>query len=176
MRAKHYAAAALVAWLAVVGWVGSMVVGKPQAFIGGFGDTDAATAAQIQLEIQRAEQVGAALQALAAAPAPAWTGGIVAEPPPRPETEGGAGPGTLAASAGGPAERVVSMILSGASIATRAMIDGRLVGAGARLDDGAIVRSIGPRSVRIQEADGTLRTLALRTPGDAPAAAASGTP
>ncbi|HAI58824.1 MAG TPA: hypothetical protein DCM32_02980 [Xanthomonadaceae bacterium] len=177
MRPKHYAALALLAWLAVVGWVGSMVAGKPRAFVGGFGDADAVVAGQIQLEIQRVEQVRTALQALAAAaPPPAQAAGVVAEPPPMPGTEDGAGPGTALAAVSRPGDRVVSLILSGASIATRAIVDGRMVGPGTRLDDGAIVRSIGPRSVRIEEADGTQRTLALRTPGDPPPAAAEGTP
>jgi hypothetical protein len=176
MRPKHHASLALAAWLAVVGWVGSMVVGKPQAFFGAYAETDGAMAAQIQLEIQRAEQVRGALAALASQAAlrvpPA---GVVAESPPAPEASGSGLAGTGGAAAGAatganaPQGRTVSMILSGVGLSTRAMIDGRMVGAGARLDDGGIVRSIGPRSVRIEESDGRMTTLALRTPGELPA-------
>jgi hypothetical protein len=171
MKQKQFAALALAAWLGVVGWVGSMILAKPQAFPAGFSDTDDSLAAQIQLEIQQSEQVGAALTALEA-PKPALaSASIIALTPAAPSvaaTAAGGATTTDGVAAGAPAERVVSFILSGAGLASRAMIDGVLVGAGARLGDGAVVRSIGPRTVVIRDAEGVLHTLTVRAPGEEP--------
>lgn len=167
MKQKQFAALSLMAWLAVVGWVGSMILVKPQAFPAGFAEADGAVAAQIQREIQQADALGAALGVLQATPRGMGEATIIAMPPTPVAADlaaGAASPtGTLE---GGPAPRVVSLILSGAGIAARAMIDGVLVGTGARLDDGAVVRRIEPRTVLIRDTEGVMHTLALRTPGE----------
>lgn len=169
MKPKQFAAIALAAWLAVVGWVGSMILAKPQAFPAGFNDADESVAAQIQLEIQQAEQIRAALATLEAPEPSVATAPIIALTPAAPSpgaaTEGGVA-GVAGGAGGAPAERVVSFILSGDGLASRAMINGVLVGAGARLDDGAVVRRIGPRSVVIRDAEGVTHTLAVRVPGE----------
>jgi hypothetical protein len=84
----------------------------------------------------------------------------------------------LAASNGAPgnagldgapaAPRIVSLIISGAGMAPRAMIDGALVGPGARLGDGAVVSRIEARAVHIRDGEGVMHRLALRLPGDPP--------
>lgn len=169
MKQKHFAALALTAWLGVVAWVGSMILAKPQAFPSAFSDADDSVAAQIQLEIQQADQLGAALMALDASKPATASASIIALTPAAPTAaapgEGGA-PGIDGAAPGAPAARVVSFIISGAGLASRAMIDGVMVGAGARLGDGAVVRSISARSVVIRDSEGVMHTLAVRAPGD----------
>ncbi len=170
MKPKQFALLALVAWIAVVGWVGSMVLGKPAALAGRGNDVDTDTAVRLQADVQRTEQVRSALAALVAAPARVASATIVALPPT--ERIAATGAGTADGNATGvdpnaPAARVLAFIVSGRDLRPRAMIDGTLVGPGARLADGAIVRHIGARSVRIEDSEGQQHTLALRTPGEA---------
>ncbi len=166
MKPKHYALLALAVWGAVVGWVGSMILAKPQAFPAYAADADGMAAAQVQQQVALAGRAAEALARLREVPPALPSGPLVALPPPPP-------PGTAtpdgAAIVAAPVPRVVSLIVSGEGLRPRAMIDGVLVGTGATLPDGAVVRSIGPRAVRLVDADGKAVTLALRTPGDPPA-------
>ena len=173
MKPKQLALFALVAWIGVTAWVGSMVLAKPRAFPTGYADADESVTAQIQLEIQQIEALAAALSTLQQVPRTASSGPIIALPP-----GGGRGTGRAAEAASGfavaasdaePAPRVVTFILSGEGIAAKAMIDGVLVGTGARLGDGAVVRRIDPRVVHIRDAEGVPHALPVRTPSEPPA-------
>lgn len=167
MKQKQFAALSLVAWLAVVGWVGSMILAKPQAFSAGFAEADGALAAQIQLEIQQADALAVALGAIQTSPRRADEPSIIALPPTPEEAGLVTGTGSTAGTAADEtATRVVSLIISGAGMVSRAMIDGVLVETGARLGDGAVVRRIEPRTVLIRDTEGVTHTLALRTPGE----------
>jgi len=163
VKQKQFAAIALAAWLAVVAWVGSMILAKPQAFSGNPSDTDGAAAAQIEQQIQRADRTRTALATLDSPERSVAGAQIVALAPTAAPAQNGGVDGT---GVGEPGERVVSFIISGDSVASRALIDGRLVGRGARLGDGAIVRRIDSQSVRIEDANGVTQTLLLRLPND----------
>lgn len=174
MKPKQFALVALVGWLGVAGWVGSMILAKPQAFPTGSAEADGALAAQIELDIQQAEALGASLTSLQQAPRGPAAAAIIALPPQRgsdmadTDAPSAAGGGfAVAAEEAGPAPRVVSFIISGAGMAPQAMIDGVLVGTGARLADGAVVRRIDPRAVLIRDREGHTHTLAVRVPGEA---------
>lgn len=167
MKHKQFAAIALIAWLAVVGWVASMILAKPQAFAGGFTEADGMFAAQIEQDIVNADRMTMALASLEAPPAIVAGPRIVAEPPAQATTDGVRSHAAGGGADGEIVERMVSFIISGDGFAARAMIDGNLVGRGARLPDGAIVRGIDARSVRIEGPDGQTRTVPMRSPGDA---------
>lgn len=178
MKQKQFAALALAAWLGVVGWVGTMILGKPQAFPPSYAETDNAMAAQIGLEIQQADALALALTALESPPRAVTGTAIIAVPPKAapavdPATglaASGASSAATSLDAAPAAPRVVSMIISGVGLSPRAMIDGTLVGPGARLGDGAVVRRIEARAVHIRDEDGVMHRLALRLPGDPPPA------
>ncbi len=165
MRQKHFAALALVIWLGVVAWVSSMVVVKPQVFGGQSLEADGAVAEQIRRELQQADQMRAALATLNAPVRTAAVGQIVALPPTMAQAEAEAV--TIDGSPlAEPGVRVVSFIISGDSVASRAMIDGKIVGRGARLSDGTVVRSIGSQAVRLEDSSGQIQTLEVRLPSD----------
>lgn len=177
MKPKQFALVALVVWLAVAGWIGSMILAKPAASSSVGSDVDTSTAMRLEADLRRTEQARAALNGLVEAPFRTAGSSIIALPPAR--AAGAAGTtGTTADGAlppGSPSPRVLAFIVSGPDLRPRAMIDGALVGPGARLPDGAIVRHIGARAVRIEDGEGRMHTLALRTPGDG-AKKAEGTP
>lgn len=177
MKQKQYAALALLAWLGVVGWVGSMILAKPQAFAGSMAQADATVAAQIELEIQRVQRTRDALTAMQPTGLSVAATDVIALPPETTTLEDGS---VVSANPSAPLDappppRVVSFIISGAGMRSRAMIDGVLVSPGERLADGAIVRRIDARSVRIEDSEGKQHTIALRLPGDAPEATTTGT-
>ncbi len=182
MKPKQFALVALVGWLGVASWVGSMILAKPQAFPTGYAEADGAVAAQIELEIQQADALGVSLTSLQQTPRDIATAAIIAVPPKSgsettdADRSAAASDGfAVAASEAGPAPRIVSFIISGAGMAPQAMIDGVLVGKGARLHDGAVVRRIDPRAVQIRDSEGKTHTLAVRVPGEA-APSKEGTP
>lgn len=176
MTPKQFALLALVAWLAVAGWIGSMILAKPAALSRAGSDMDTGTAMRIEADLRRTDQARTTLAALVAAPVRVAGPSIIALPPARGVGAAalGAASGEDALAPGAPPARTLAFIVSGRDLRPRAMIDGALVGAGARLPDGAIVRHIGARAVRIEDGEGQMHTLVLRTPGEAGATAGDG--
>lgn len=176
MKPKQFALLALLGWLAVAGWIGSMILAKPAALSRLDSDVDTGTAMRIEADLRRTDQARTTLAGLVATPVRVAGSSIIALPPARGvgATALGAASGEGTQAPGAPPERTLAFIVSGRDLRPRAMIDGTLVGAGMRLPDGAIVRHIGARAVRIEDGEGQVHTLVLRTPGEAGAAAGDG--
>lgn len=168
MKPKQFALLALLAWLAVAGWIGSMILAKPAALSRVGSDVDTGTAMRIEADLRRTDQARMTLEGLVAAPVRVAGPSIIALPPARSigATALGTTSGEGALAPDAPPGRTLAFIVSGRDLRPRAMIDGTLVGAGARLQDGAIVRHIGARTVRIEDGEGRMHTLVLRTPGE----------
>ena len=168
MKLKYSASLALALWLCLVAWGSAMIVAKPSVSRA-YADEEGSTAiAQLQLNIDQNRKALDALDALALAPAAA----IASSPAVTPSSAAPAGP---EADEGVPAEPVIvshqlTLILS-TDQGRRAIVDGQLVQAGARLADGSRVRVIDRDHVSLDTSAGERLTLRLPAPFASQAAA-----
>lgn len=171
MKMKFTAAIALAIWLAVTGWLATMVIAKPAILHLGNDADETSAMAELRAAIARNTQArertatlrrsvhagdGRALLALPSSSAPAaplasasaraWTGST-----------------TQGAPTGEAAPLQVSMVLDANGRRT-AIVDGQRVRAGSRLADGSRVRAIGADRVRIMRPDGEIVDRQVQSP------------
>ncbi len=173
MKMKYTAALALVVWLAVAGWLASMVIAKPAVLRLGNQADETAAMAELRNGINRNRQVAESIALLRqATPFSGAGGAVVALPSAAPAlpatTAPAAGRGYSAMGRGGsqapamePGVPMVTMVLEADGRRT-AIVDGQHVRAGSRLASGARVRAIGPDWVRIDDLSGTVQTYQVR--------------
>ncbi len=172
MKTKFIAIAALALWLAVTGWLATMVIVKPAA-LHLSNDADE-TAAMVELRgaIARNQQMQQRIAQLRQATFPGAGSGqpLLALPS---ATASGNEAGNLPAHASSaePVAHSVSLVLE-ANGRRSAIIDGRHVHAGARLEDGSRVAAIGTNWVRIDGPDGERLLHPVPSPYQAPSGAA----
>ncbi|MCW4454565.1 hypothetical protein OK348_07120 [Flavobacterium sp. MXW15] len=153
MKMKFTAAIALAVWLAVTGWLATMVIVKPAVLHLGIDADETAAMVELRAAIERNRQMqqriaqlrqtgfsddGRPLLALSPRPAAAGAGSL---------------PAHVGGSAGEPVAHSVSVVLE-ANGRRSAIIDGRHVRTGTRLTDGSRVGAIGADWVRIESPDG----------------------
>jgi hypothetical protein len=150
---------ALALWLCVVAWVGAMIASKPTAHRGYAEDEDSAAMAQLQQGLRHNQDMKSAVAALSR-----QRGSLVAAPVVAPSPAPMVGnDGMTPLDGGAVAGRALSLIISTEG-SRRAVIDGQLVRAGSRLDDGSTVRGISASTVRIEDLAGQMQTLVLPSP------------
>ena len=166
MKMKYTAAIALAVWLAVTGWLATMVIAKPAILHLGHDAEETAAMAELRAAIDRnhrAQQRAATLRRV-----PFVDGGrpLLALP----AAPAAAGAGTWQAAqaqaagyVGVPAPLDVSLVLDTDGRRT-AIVDGQRVRVGSRLSDGSRVRAIGTGRVRIQRPDGEVVDRAVQSP------------
>ena len=143
MKMKYVAILALALWLAVTGWLASMVIAKPAVLRNNQDADDTAIMAELRSGIDRNTRMREAIIRLATNDSFPGTGPMVAVAAPT-TTDGKT-----------PAEEVVpppsvSLVLSSIHGRT-AFVNGEQVRAGQRLPSGGRVRSIGENWVRIDD-------------------------
>lgn len=168
MRLKYAAAVSLLVWLGVVAWMATMVIAKPAVMRTRAGTTEPPVMNELRNGIGRNQRAGQALAALQAGVPVSGESAIALSARGRLDPDTGdalrVDPDDAVALA---AEPVVSLIVSSGT-RRRALIDGRYVGPGARLDGGARVRAIGFDWVAIEDARSGRRILRVRSPFVAP--------
>jgi hypothetical protein len=165
MKMKFTAAFALLAWLAVVGWLASMVIAKPAVLRRGNQAEDTAAMADLRNSITRNRQVMESMAALHGAAAPAYAGPaeVIALPVAAPAAVDGSSSGMTGDATTGTVAHAVSLVLIANGRRT-AIVDGQSVRAGSRLDGGARVAAIGQDWVRIVDPAGNRQTYRVRDP------------
>lgn len=161
MKIKFIAAIALAVWLAVTGWLATMVVVKPAVLQLGNDADETAAMVELRTAIKRNKQMQAQVELLRRS-APIGNGQPLLALPlaTPPAIEGGPSSATAGTEA---AAHSVSLVLI-ADGRHSAVIDGQRVQRGSRLADGARVVAIGPDWVRISNAAGEHTTLPVPSP------------
>ncbi|NZA25425.1 hypothetical protein H0E84_03440 [Luteimonas sp. SJ-92] len=168
MKLKYAAAISLLAWLGVVAWMATMVIAKPAVMRTRAGTTEPPVMNELRNGVARNQRAEQALAGLQAGVPAAGEGAIALSPRGRLDPETGDALRIDAADAAAlTADHVVSLIVSSGA-RRRALIDGRYVGPGARLDGGARVRAIGFDWVAIDDERNGRRILRVRSPYLAP--------
>lgn len=174
MKMKYTAALALAVWLAVAGWLASMVIAKPAVLRLGNQADETAAMAELRNGINRNRQVTESVSSLRQAipyTGPAQT--LIALPATAPATPavdaanspGQRGYGTSGrGGASAPADLTTPMVtlVLNTDGHRSAIVNGEHVRAGSRLASGARVRAIGPDWVRIDDPSGTAQTYQVR--------------
>lgn len=168
MKAKFIAAAALALWLAVTGWLATMVVVKPAVLhLGGDAD-ETMEMIGLRTSIERNRSVQAQIASMRPTGMPGTREPLVALPAARiePVSEPGmASPASYGAVGPGPATAALDVTLVMSTDGRRsAIVDGQHVRVGSRLDDGSRVRSIDADGVRLQRPDGERVDRRVRSP------------
>ena len=166
MKMKYTAAAALLAWLLVVGWLASMVIAKPAVMRMGNQAEETAATAELRNGVARNRGVAASIAQLrTTAMIDAGGDSLIALPSATAAGNGNnSGNGSTGAAEGeGAATHVISLVLA-ASGRRVAVIDGQSVRVGARLEDGSRVSAIGQDWVRLDDAAGNRQTLRVTNP------------
>ena len=168
-KLKYAAAIALLVWLGVTAWMATMVVAKPAIMRSGASTAELPTMAQLREGIARNQRALQSLQALGEGTLAGTMDPLIALSPSGVVDPFTGDVGTVDSLDGVIAgEHVVSLVLSHGK-RRRAVIDGRLVGPGARLGDGSRVRAIGVDWVAIEDARRGRRVLRMPPPYTAPA-------
>jgi len=163
MKIKFIAAIALVVWLAVTGWLATMVVVKPAVLQLGNDADETAAMVELRAAIARNQQMQAQVERLRRG-APVGDGQPLLALPLATPPASEAGPSSaLAAGAESDTAHSVSLVLI-ADGRRSAVIDGQRVQRGSRLAGGARVLAIGPDWVRIRNAAGEQTTLPVPSP------------
>lgn len=173
MKAKFIAAAALASWLAVTGWLATMVVAKPAVLHLGTDAEETMEMAGLRSAIERNRGVQARIGALQPTGLPGTRTPLVAVAPPRlapaalPGMPTSAGYGDVhggldAAATAAPALDVTLVMSTDGR--RSAIVDGQHVRVGSRLDDGTRVRAIDAGGVRLQRPDGERVDRRVRAP------------
>ncbi|MGE8234002.1 MAG: hypothetical protein ACN6OR_11475 [Stenotrophomonas sp.] len=170
MKKKYIAMTALLCWLAVSGWLASMVVAKPAVLFIGNNAEESAEAARLRASLQRNKLVLETAATLR--PQPRFEGSQLIAVPDSPAA-GSAGP----ASNGVADADTLSLVPASLSLVvtadgrSTAIINGMPVRQGARLDDGTRVLAIGSNWARVRSPAGEVSTLRVRHIGQSPEAA-----
>lgn len=159
MKLKYSASLALALWLCVVAWVSAMIVAKPSVANNFADGNESGEIVQLQRSINHNTAMLTALDLLDSAPDHAVAGPLVA---PDPSPVAGSN-GEIAAGTAVPIGNRLSLIIS-TERSRRAILDGRVVRDGTKLDNGSRVRSIGADWLRIEDAAGDIVTLQLPRP------------
>ena len=165
MKIKFTAAIALALWLAVTGWLATMVIVKPAVLHLGNDADETAVMVELRGAIERNRQMQQHIAQLRQTTF-ADNGQPLLALPSAAGATGAEGVGIRSLPAGATAEPVahtVSLVLE-ANGRRSAIIDGRHVHAGARLDDGSRVAAIGTDWVRIEGADGERKVHPVPSP------------
>jgi hypothetical protein len=158
MKHKYYAAAALAAWLLVIGWLASMVVAKPAVMRVRGQTEDSPAALELRQNLARNVRDMALLARFDGLPDSSDDGQplLALTPPPLPA----ASPGNAADPA---PDYVLSLVVSHDQ-RRRAVVNGQYLSTGSRLDNGAKVLAIGPDWIRLDDPANGVRTLHVRNP------------
>ncbi len=161
MKKKYIAMTALLCWLAVSGWLASMVVAKPAVLFMGNNSEESPEAARLRASIQRNKLVLATAGKLR--PQPRFEGAQLVAVPER------AAPGSPASGDNGMAgaDTLPTTLASLSLVVTAdgrstAIINGMPVRQGSRLDDGTRVLAIGSNWARVRGPAGDVSTLRVR--------------
>ncbi len=162
MKMKYTAIVALIAWLAVTGWLATMVIAKPAVLRLGNQAEETSAMAELRTAIARNNKAQALVAPLRHSAMVGIGTELVALPATSPS---GTTSGQPSYGQGGsaPGEHNVTMILT-TDGRRSAVIDGQRVRTGSRLPDGSRVRAIGPDWVRIVDGSGALVVKAVRSP------------
>ena len=152
MKIKFTAAIALALWLAVTGWLATMVIVKPAVLRLGNDADETTVMVELRGAIERNRQMQQHIAQLRQTTF-ADNGQPLLALPSAAGAEGGDIRSRPAGTTAEPVAHTVSLVLE-ANGRRSAIIDGRHVHAGARLDDGSRVAAIGTDWVRIEGADG----------------------
>ena len=166
MKMKYTAAAALLAWLLVVGWLASMVIAKPAVMRTGNQSEETAATAELRNGIARNRRVAAAIAELHSNTPILIADGasVVALPTAAPVASNNNGNGSTGADGSeGTTTHVISLVLA-ARDHRMAIIDGRKVRVGSRLDDGSRGAAISADGVRLADPSGKQDTYPVRNP------------
>ena len=163
MKIKFIAAFALVVWLAVTGWLATMVVVKPAVLQLGNDADETAAMVELRGAIAHNQKMQAQVERLRRS-VPIGDGQpLLALPLATPPASEGGPSSALAGGAETQAAHSVSLVLV-ANGRHSAVVDGQRVQRGSRLASGARVDAIGPDWVRIRNAAGELATLPVPSP------------
>jgi len=165
MKMKFTAAFALAVWLAVTGWLATMVIVKPAVLHLGNDADETAEMAQLRGAIEHNRQMQERVALLRQSAYADGNQRLLALPSALPAAAEG---GTAAAqgatgTSSDPSTHTVSVVLV-ANGQRSAIIDGRHVRAGTRLADGSRVAAIGADWVRIESTDGARAVHAVPSP------------
>lgn len=165
MKMKFTAAFALAVWLAVTGWLATMVIVKPAVLHLGNDADETAEMAQLRGAIEHNRQMQERVALLRQSTYTDGNQPLLALPSALPAaTEGSAAAARGATGASSdPSTHTVSVVLV-ANGQRSAIIDGRHVRAGTRLADGSRVAAIGADWVRIESTDGARAVHAVPSP------------
>lgn len=163
MKKKYIAMVALACWLAVTGWLGSMVVAKPAVFFKGNDAVESPEAAQLRAAIQR-NQLLLEVAGKLRPPQPVMNGTELIAIPDTSASESAsssAGDSSVDNSTSAYTPSTLSMVIK-ANGRTSAILDGAAVRVGSRLENGGRVVAIGSDWIRVIGSDGAAQTLKLR--------------
>lgn len=169
MKHKHYALAALVAWLLVTGWMASMVVAKPAVMRVRAQAEDTPEILQLRQQLARNQRDMTLLARFDDLPYASDDGQplVALAPPPAPV----ASAGNVGNAGELPPDYEVSLVVSHQG-RRRALVNGQYLAPGGRLENGARVLAIGPDWVRVDDPSEGVRLLRVQNPlRDAPAPA-----
>lgn len=155
MKLKFTAALALAIWLAVTGWLATMVIAKPAILHLGNSADETASMAELRSAIERNRQARDQIASLRQSSFSDGGRPLIALQSALPAAGGNttySGYATVQ-DGGAPAALDVSMVLD-TDGRRSAIVDGQRVRAGSRLADGSRVRAIGAGWVRIERPDG----------------------
>lgn len=162
MKIKFTAAIALALWLAVTGWLATMVIVKPAVLRLGNDADETTVMVELRGAIERNRQMQQHIAQLRQTTF-ADDGQPLLALPSAAGAEGGDIRSLPAGTTAEPVAHTVSLVLE-ANGRRSAIIDGRHVHAGARLDDGSRVAAIGTDWVRIEGADGERKVHPVPSP------------
>jgi hypothetical protein len=164
MKIKFVAAIALAIWLAVTGWLATMVVVKPAVLQLGNDADETAAMVELRTAIARNKQMQAQVERLRQSVSIGEGQPLLALPLATPPAGEGGPSSALAGEAGAEAAtHNVSLVLV-TDGRPSAVVDGQRVQRGSRLAGGARVVAIGPDWVRISNAAGEQTTLPVPSP------------
>jgi len=169
MRHRYYAAVALAVWLAVTGWMASMVVAKPAVMRVSAQAEDTPAMLELRQQLARNQRDMALLSRFDELP---WSSDdgeplLALSPPPLPSAAAGDPAGLQ------PAYEVTLVVSHQGR--RRALVNGQYLAPGSRLDNGARVMAIGQDWVRVEDPQNGVQMLRVRNPlsGEAPPAPAA---
>jgi len=160
MKMKYTAIVALIAWLAVTGWLATMVIAKPAVLHLGNQAEETAAMAELRNAIARNAKAQELIAPLRHSAMVGIGTQLIAVAAPGGQPVSGAGTAAGNALQG---EHAVSLVMIADGRRT-AVIDGQRARAGMRLADGSLIQAIGPDWVRIIGLDGVPTVHQVRSP------------
>ncbi len=158
MKHKHYAAAALAAWLVIIGWLASMVVAKPAVMRVRGQTEDSPAALELRQNLARNTRDMELLARFDGLPDSSGDGQplLALTPPALPLANAGNAANLVP-------DYVLSLVISHDK-RRRALINNQYLTTGSRMDNGARILAIGPDWVRLDDPVNGIRILHVRNP------------